>query len=247
MDDRRSSSGALGEVVRPEDHVDVSGPLLDLLLVHLGQAAPDRDLHVRTALPEGLEIAKVAVELVVGVLPDAAGVEHHHVGRLHVLGRYQAIGHQGSGQPLGVVLVHLAPECADVECPRRSDLARPASSGPLAPVGSSVDAHPDKDTAPGHTPTRAGSTGSYRVPPTESSLSQAGIFGAFRARRVSVPSRAQMRRFGGSGSDFAEEPAARVQSRPRRQRVVPACPPGPLLRCVEEELSIDGVTDLTLE
>ena len=36
----------------------------------------------------------MAVELVVGVLPDAAGVEHHHVGRLHVVGRHQAVGHQ---------------------------------------------------------------------------------------------------------------------------------------------------------
>ena len=32
---------------------------------------------------------------------------------------------------------------------------------------------------------------------------------------------------GGSGSDFAEEPVVRVQSRSRRLRVVPVCPPGP--------------------
>jgi hypothetical protein len=33
--------------------------------------------------------------------------------------------------------------------------------------------------------------------------------------------------WGGSGSDFAEEPVVRVESRPRRLRVVPVCPPGP--------------------
>ena len=55
-----------------------------------------------------------------------------------------------------------------VECPRRSDLARPASSGPLAPVGSSVDAHPDKDTAPWSHPDASGfdrqlSGATYRI------------------------------------------------------------------------------------
>ena len=54
-------------------------------------------------------------------------------------------------------------------------------------------------------------------------------------------------RFGGSGSDFAEEPATRVQSRPRRLRVVPACPPGPLLVGVDQELAIDDVADVALE
>ena len=101
-----------------EDDVDVPGPLPDLLLVHLGQAPAHGDLHVRPRLPEGLQVAQVAVELVVGVLPDAAGVEHDDVGRLHVGGRHETVRHEGAGQPLGVVLVHLAPEGADVEGPR---------------------------------------------------------------------------------------------------------------------------------
>ena len=111
----RSRAGGPGQVVGAEDHVDVGGPLPDPLPVHLGQAPAHRDLHVGPALPERLEVAQVAVELVVGVLPDAAGVEHHHVGRLEVGGGHQAVGHQGPGQPLRVVLVHLAPEGPDVE------------------------------------------------------------------------------------------------------------------------------------
>jgi hypothetical protein len=54
-------------------------------------------------------------------------------------------------------------------------------------------------------------------------------------------------RFGGSGSDLAEEPVARVQSRSRRLRVVPTCPPGPLLLDIEKELAIGGVAHVMLE
>jgi hypothetical protein len=52
-------------------------------------------------------------KLLVGVLPDAAGVEHHDIGLAHVVGLPHAVGHEHAGQALGVVLVHLAPECAD--------------------------------------------------------------------------------------------------------------------------------------
>ena len=38
-----------------------------------------------------------------------------------------------------------------------------------------------------------------------------------------------------------------MQIRSRRPRVVPACPPGPLLGGVEEQLAIDGVGDVPLE
>ena len=68
------------DVVGAEHHVHVGGLADDEVTVLLGQAAPDDDLHVRAALLRRLELAEVAIELVVGVLADAAGVEHHHVG-----------------------------------------------------------------------------------------------------------------------------------------------------------------------
>ncbi len=55
----------------------------------------------------------MAVQLVVGVLPDAAGVEHDHVGVVEAVGGHQAVRFEDAGEPLGVVLVHLAPEGAD--------------------------------------------------------------------------------------------------------------------------------------
>ena len=44
------------------------------------------------AVLQRLQAAEVAVELVVGVLPDAAGVEDDDVGRLRVVGRLHALG-----------------------------------------------------------------------------------------------------------------------------------------------------------
>ena len=60
-----------------------------------------------------LQVAELAVELVVGVLPDAAGVEHDDVGVVLRGGRHQAVGLEQPGDALGVVLVHLAPVGAD--------------------------------------------------------------------------------------------------------------------------------------
>src|SRR5438309_11126740 len=58
-------------------------------------------------------MAKVAVELVVGVLPDAARVEEDDVSLFDVVGGLHAVGLEQASETLGVVLVHLAPEGAD--------------------------------------------------------------------------------------------------------------------------------------
>ena len=91
--------------------------LEDAVPVLLGQAAADRDLEPRSAVLQRLQVAQVAVELVVGVLADAAGVEHHDIGSLGVVGGFHALGREQARDPLRVVLVHLAPEGAHVESP----------------------------------------------------------------------------------------------------------------------------------
>ena len=102
------------DVVRAEDHVDPGRALGDLGAVLLREAAADRDLHV---LVGGLlrgEVAEVAVELVVGVLPDGAGVEDDHVGVCPGVRAQVARVLEQTGEPLGVVDVHLAPVGADL-------------------------------------------------------------------------------------------------------------------------------------
>ena len=72
--------GGTVHVVGSHHHVDVPRTLGDEVLVLLGQAPGDHDLAAFALTLPGLEVAEVAVQLVVGVLADAAGVEHDHVG-----------------------------------------------------------------------------------------------------------------------------------------------------------------------
>ena len=105
--------GRVADVVGAEDDIDVGRPLLDQPPVLLGQAAADGDLQIGPALLERLQLAEVAVEPVVGVLADAAGVEQDEVGFVDVGGDFHAVGLEQAREPLGVVLVHLTPEGAD--------------------------------------------------------------------------------------------------------------------------------------
>ena len=52
----------------------------DLAAVLLRQAAADGDLHAGVRVLDRAQVAEVAVEPVVGVLPDRAGVEDDDVG-----------------------------------------------------------------------------------------------------------------------------------------------------------------------
>ena len=106
------------DVVRAEHDVHVPGLALHELAVLLGEAAGDDDLAtVSLALPR-LQVAERAVELVVGVLADAARVEHDDVGLGLGCDRHQAVGLEQAGDALGVVFVHLAPEGAQHVRPR---------------------------------------------------------------------------------------------------------------------------------
>ena len=109
---RRSSSAARWTLCVPITTSTWAARSAHELAVLLGEAAGHDDLAaVALRLPR-LEVAEVAVQLVVGVLPDAARVEHDDVGVVELAGRDQAVGLEQAGDALGVVLVHLAPERA---------------------------------------------------------------------------------------------------------------------------------------
>jgi hypothetical protein len=111
IEQRRS----VGEVVGPEHDVDVTSALDDQVTVLLRQAAAHRDLEVGTTLLQALQAPELAVQLVVSVLTHAARVEHDDVGLVDVVGVLHPVGDEQPGDPLGIVLVHLASERADVE------------------------------------------------------------------------------------------------------------------------------------
>ncbi len=101
------------DVVGAEDDIDVRGSLGDEVAVLLGQAAADHDLEIRVGVLARLQVPEGAVELVVGVLADAAGVEDDDVGLGIGGGPFVSVGFEQAGDALGVVLVHLTPEGAD--------------------------------------------------------------------------------------------------------------------------------------
>src|SRR5262249_44381663 len=86
----------------------------DLAAVLLRQAPADRDLHAGMSLLDRPQVAEVAVQPVVRVLPHRAGVEHHHVWCRTLHGADVPRPLEQPGQPLGVVDVHLAPVGADL-------------------------------------------------------------------------------------------------------------------------------------
>jgi len=86
----------------------VRGFSLDALVVALGHAADDADDHLRAVPLDPADLAETAVDLVLGVLADAARVEQDQVGHPVVVGRGVALSAQLAENQLAVELVHLA-------------------------------------------------------------------------------------------------------------------------------------------
>ena len=99
-------------IVGAEHRVDERRLLLNEVAVLLGETAGDRDLHAGLARFGRLQVAERAVEAVVGVLADAARVEHDNVGVGLRIRRHQPVGLEQTRNAFRVVLVHLTPEGA---------------------------------------------------------------------------------------------------------------------------------------
>ena len=148
LGDRPAGAGVVEQVHRPvdvvgaEDDVHVRRLLADELLVLLGQAAGHHDLQLGAGVLLALQVAEVAVQLVVGVLPDAARVEDDDVGVVRRGSRAQPVGLQQTGEAFGVVLVHLAPEGAQVVRAGLGHAGQVRGRVPSARLGSSADGRP---------------------------------------------------------------------------------------------------------
>jgi hypothetical protein len=107
--------GGAVHVVGAEHDIHVRSTGADCVLILLGET-PGHDDLATVALPlPSLEMPEVAVQLVVGVLPDAARVEHDDVGIVLGLSRRQTVGLEQPGDAFRIVFVHLAPEGANDE------------------------------------------------------------------------------------------------------------------------------------
>jgi hypothetical protein len=116
------------DVVSAEHDVDPGRLAGDGVAVLLRQAAAHGDLHARMTRLHRRQVTQVAVQPVVGVLADRAGVEDDHVGLLTSGGREVARVLQQPGQPLGVVHVHLTPVGDDLVRARRRRSSAPRRS-----------------------------------------------------------------------------------------------------------------------
>ena len=122
-----AGSEPVGEVwdrAWPEGDVHVRVELEDPLALGFGVAAAHGDDALRVRLLQRRRLGQVRGEALVGLLAHRAGVEDDHVGLLLGDRLSQACRLEQALDPLGVVGVHLAPECGDVVAPHGQIVAR---------------------------------------------------------------------------------------------------------------------------
>ena len=103
----------LGKRMRADHDVHPRGAALDQAAILLGQASGDDDAEPGVAVLQRFQVTEGPVEAVVSVLADGAGVQDDDLGVGGLGHRGVAVRLEQTRDPLGVVLVHLAPEGAD--------------------------------------------------------------------------------------------------------------------------------------
>src|SRR5690606_13177675 len=141
--DLRTAGGAatldhLGQAVqrlRPEDEIDVGRAPDDRLALLAGDAAADADQQIGSLALERARAPELGDHLLLCLLAHRAGVEQDDVGVLDAVGPARAFARrQDVGHAVGVVLVHLAPEGADVQLLRHRLLLRSRAAASSAGV-----------------------------------------------------------------------------------------------------------------
>jgi hypothetical protein len=103
----------VGDVVRPDQEIEVADACEELLSLLLGDAAGDREHETGVLRLQRRELADLAAELLLGLLTHAARIEDDEIGLLGGLGARPAARTQHFLHPVGVVRVHLTPEGVD--------------------------------------------------------------------------------------------------------------------------------------
>ena len=103
-------------VVRTHDNVYIRCPLAHLIFVFLSQTTRNHDLalsaQLNTLFFPRLEPPETAVQLLIGVLANTAGVENYEIGVIFAFGSLHAVLLEQPGDALGVMSIHLAPKGA---------------------------------------------------------------------------------------------------------------------------------------
>jgi hypothetical protein len=100
-------------------------PLLHDLAIFLGQTPGHHDLAAFLLCLPRTKVTEISVEPIVGVLADAAGVEHDDIGVVLRIDGDETIGIEQPGDALGIVFVHLTPVGVhDVAAGHRTEATR---------------------------------------------------------------------------------------------------------------------------
>ncbi len=110
-----SRLGNFVQVPRSAEQIDVGGFGLDPVVVTLGHAADDADDHAGAAVLDFGHLAEAAVNLVLGVLADAARVEQDTDRLPDILGRLVTHNRQLPEDQLAVEHVHLTAESFEID------------------------------------------------------------------------------------------------------------------------------------
>ena len=108
-------AGHAVELARTDDEIDPGRPLADEFLILLGHAAEHADHEARTLLLFEADPAERGVDLVLRMLPHAAGVVEDGVGLGGGVGQLPALPAQRGDDELAVEHVHLAADRFDPE------------------------------------------------------------------------------------------------------------------------------------
>jgi hypothetical protein len=65
-----------------EDDINMPSALLNYVAVLLSKTASNSNLHARASILQRLKVPESSVEAVIGVLANAAGIEHDYICKL---------------------------------------------------------------------------------------------------------------------------------------------------------------------
>ncbi len=126
--------GQRAQVIRTHHYIHMRRSFQQVLFHLLGNAPGNYYLQVSFSFLEGCKLAQVAEHPVVGISPDATGVINYDISLAYLQSLLEMTFREKSCYALRVMLVHLAPEGADVKFLTHSSDSAKAPIASCAPA-----------------------------------------------------------------------------------------------------------------
>jgi hypothetical protein len=106
--DARQECWQPGDILGPEDHVDVRSTLKEVFPLLLGDAAAHPNNQLRVFAFEPFELAELAINLLLSLIANATGIQQDQVSTACLAGNLVTEGNQNASHALRLILIHLA-------------------------------------------------------------------------------------------------------------------------------------------